>query len=90
MAKQAEKKYFVAVAPLGKEYMYNKGTAHKVSKASKEKICEILNDSKFRINDNQAWHIYELEQYDRDFTSAGYYGFTIRNGYLYETIDNRL
>lgn len=79
----------VAVAVKGKEFLYNPKTAHKVSVKSAERICQNLNESRFRLKEGEIWHVYEIDQYDiRPYSTAETQSFIIRNGYLYEKTAN--
>lgn len=58
----------IAIAPKGKEYLHSKTQAFYAPNASADKICKILNDTKFRLkNENEVWHVY-----DYDFTMNYY------------------
>lgn len=58
----------IAMAVKGKEYLHSRQNAFFVSDRSAKKICEVMNDVKFRIkNDSETWHIY-----DYDFTQESY------------------
>ena len=58
----------IAMAIKGKEYLHSRQNAFFVSDRSAKKICEIMNNVKFRIkNDSETWHIY-----DYDFTQESY------------------
>lgn len=72
----------IAKAVKGKEFLYNARTAHQVSKASAQKICEIVNQFKYLLgsNNNEVWHVYEVNEYDKAFYYAQYQKFTIRKG----------
>lgn len=68
----------IAMTNKGIEYLHSRQNAFFVSDRSAKKICEIMNNVKFRIkNDSETWHVY-----DHDFTQDNYvYGkFTIYNG----------
>ena len=66
----------------GAEFFYDATTAHKVSKASAEKICKIVNDYKYKLkaDDKHIWHIYEVWDIDSAYDYAQYQSFSIRNG----------
>lgn len=58
----------IAMAVKGKEYLHSRQNDFFVSDRSAKKICEVINDVKFRIkNDSETWHIY-----DYDFTQESY------------------
>ena len=64
----------------GKEYFYNPRSAHRVSARSAETIRDICNKYKFQLNDNETWHIHEIDKYDTAYNYAEFQQFTIRNG----------
>lgn len=64
----------------GKEYFYNPRSAHRVSARSAETIRDICNEYKFQLNDNETWHIHEIDKYDTAYNYAEFQQFTIRNG----------
>lgn len=66
----------------GSEFCYNARSARAVSERSAGKILEIVNKYNFQIKpeNNEIWHIYDVDQYDRAFEIAQYQKFTIRNG----------
>ena len=72
----------LALAVEGKEYMYYSRTARRVSKASAQKICDIVNKHKFLFEcyPNCVWHIFEVDDYEPAFDIAEYQSFTIREG----------
>lgn len=68
----------------GQEFLYDRRTAHEVSERSAARICDALNKSRYKLTDNQVWHIYDMGWYERDYTEAGVQAFKIRNGTIYE------
>lgn len=72
----------LAMSAKGHEFMYDAKTARKVSKASAQKICDIVNEHKFLYSCHPGcvWHIHEVDKYDRAFDYAQFQSFTIRNG----------
>ena len=74
----------IAKAIEGKEFMYNRNTAHKVSDRGAAAICAALNERRYQLKDGEIWHIYDCGAYETEYTSAGYLSFTRHNGYLYE------
>lgn len=75
----------VALTREGSEYTYNRFSAHKVSKASAEKIRNALNENRYRIiAPDMKWHVYEIDKYSPAYDIGRNQSFTIRNGYLYE------
>lgn len=58
----------IAKTQKGTEFFHSKKNAFFVPDSSANKICKIMNDVKFRIeNDNEVWHVY-----DYDFTQDDY------------------
>ena len=58
----------IAKTQKGTEFLHSKKNAFFVQDSSAKKICKIMNDVKFRIeNENETWHIY-----DYDFTQDMY------------------
>lgn len=58
----------VAKTQKGTEFSHSKKNAFFAPDSSADKICKIMNDVKFRIeNDNEVWHVY-----DYDFTQDNY------------------
>lgn len=50
------------------EFFHSRKEAYFVSNASANKICEIMNNVKFRLaSENEVWHVY-----DYDFTQEYY------------------
>ena len=73
------KKYFVARAVIGAEYMYSIASARAVSAANRDKISSALNIAKFELKPGQVWKIFECEN-----TETLYYAFRINHGYIRE------
>jgi hypothetical protein len=57
----------IARAKKGAEFLYSYGSAHKVPKASARKICDALNRLQYGITEEQVWHVFEVDEYDRAF-----------------------
>lgn len=52
----------IAKAVKGKEFLHSKENAFFVPDSSANKICKIMNDVKFRINnDTEIWHVYDYD-----------------------------
>ena len=84
MSKQAKIK-IVAITSAEHEYTYTRYSAHKVSNANAQLICEELNKNKFRIcAEGMKWHVYEIDSTNPVYRIAQEQSFTIRNGYMYE------
>ena len=69
----------------GKEYIYQPSSAHGVSKASAQVICDALNKIRHDLKAGQVWRVITFDQYDSAFDIAACYKFVIRGGYLRET-----
>lgn len=65
----------VAKSVKGREYLYNAKTAHKVPIKNAEKICEVLNDCKFCLNDGEIWFVHDVDQFDDAYTYASFKKF---------------
>lgn len=72
--------YCIAKSVKGAEYMYNASSAHKVSKASAQKIADALNNAKWNIKDNEVWHVHEIDRYDRAYDYAEWQEFRVYKG----------
>ena len=58
----------IAKTQKGTEFLHSKKNAFFAPDSSANKICKIMNDVKFRIeNENEVWHVY-----DYDFTQDMY------------------
>lgn len=53
-----------AICQTGKEFMYKSSSAHAVPKTSAAQIIKDLNKIKFKIKENERWHLYEIDKYD--------------------------
>ena len=71
----------IAKTTEGREFMYSSRSAHAVPKASARKICDICNEYKYRIEDGEKWHIYEIDEYDK----ANYFA-SIQHGRVYRGV----
>jgi len=70
----------IAKSIKGKEFLYNAASARKVSKRSANTILSVLNEMKWRLSENEVWHIHEVDEYDNAYYYAQRQAFTIRNG----------
>lgn len=60
----------IAKAPKGREFFHSKTEAFFVPNASANKICEIMNDTKFRLkSENELWHIYDYDWTQEDYVT---------------------
>lgn len=72
----------LAKAVDGKEFLYNGRSAHFVSERNADKICKMLNELKYLLNDGEVWWKYEVDQYDTAYAIAQDQRFTLYNGRL--------
>lgn len=70
----------IAKAVRGQEFMYSARSAHKVSKASGQKIADCLNENRYKIDDNQVWWVYEIDEYDSAYDYAINQEFKVYKG----------
>ena len=70
----------IAKSVKGKEFLYKAETARKVSARSANTILSVLNEMKWRLSENEVWHIHEVDQYDNAYYYAQRQAFTIRKG----------
>lgn len=70
----------IAKSVKGKEFLYKANTARKVSARSANTILSVLNEMKWRLSDDEVWHIHEVDEYDNAYWYAQRQAFTIRNG----------
>ena len=74
----------VAKAVKGHEWMYCATSAHMVSERNAKKICKILNELKYLIDEEkEVWHPFEVDKYDTATIYAEEQKFVLsRNGQL--------
>ena len=52
----------IAKTQKGAEFLHSKQNAFFVSDSSADKICKVMNDVNFRLqNDTEIWHIYDYD-----------------------------
>lgn len=52
----------IAKAQRGREFLHSKENAFFAPNSSANKICKLLNDSKFRLkSENEVWHVYDYD-----------------------------
>ena len=52
----------IAKTRKGTEFFHSKMNAFFAPDSSANKICKVMNDMKFRIeNDNEVWHVYDYD-----------------------------
>lgn len=69
----------------GHEYLYSIGSAHAVTKSKAEQIKNMLNAYQYGITPEQAWHIYDVNEFDKAYDYAMFQRFTLhKDGRLTE------
>lgn len=76
----------IAIACEGKEFLYRANTAHKVSKASANNICKVLNDARYKLNPGEIWHVFEVSGWENAGIYAETQSFKMYRGRLQEII----
>lgn len=56
-------KYFVAKTTKGQEFLLDLDSLIAVPESSRQRICDALNNAKYRLKEGQIWHIYENDWY---------------------------
>ena len=74
----------IAKAVKGKEFIYSRESAHSVSERSANAICDALNEIRYKLKDDEVWHVFDCGWYEREYTGASYQKFARRNGKLVE------
>lgn len=74
----------IAKTIAGKEYVYSRKSAHAVSAAAAEYICNVLNEKKYKLKEGEKWHVYDCGCYEMEYTEAGSQKFTRRKGVVSE------
>lgn len=69
-----------AKAAAGAEFMYKAQSAHKVSKASGQRIVDALNKICFDLKPGEVWHLYEVDQYSPAYYAADSQEFKVYKG----------
>ena len=54
---------FIAIATKDKEFMFKTSTMIKVPTKSAQRIVEALNKTRYKLSDNEVWHIYDNDYY---------------------------
>lgn len=70
----------VAKSKAGAEFLYDALSAHKVSKASAQKIADVLNDVKYCLKEGETWFVHEVWPMDRAYAYGEIQGFSIYRG----------
>ena len=61
----------IAKAIKGKEFFHSRKEAYFVPESRANKICKIMNDERFRLNnENEVWHVYDYD-FTQDYYAAG-------------------
>ena len=66
----------LAKAVKGKEFLYDAKSAHEVSKASADVICDTLNATKFLLKEGEVWHKFDFGPYSEGWAFAMVQKFT--------------
>jgi len=69
-----------AKAAAGAEFMYSTKSAHKVSKASGQRIVDALNRIGFDLKPGEVWHLYNVSEYDNAYYIAESQQFKVYKG----------
>ena len=77
----------IAKSVPGHEYIYSPATAHKVPKASAERMKNVLNTCRYKLKDNETWFVHEVDKYDTAFDYAQFQSFRFYKGTLYEKVN---
>ena len=64
----------------GAEFMYNPKSAHRVSKASADKIAAALNNAGYQLQDGEIWYRHDIDQYTTAYDYASYQMFKVYKG----------
>lgn len=65
----------LAIAEKGREFIYSPKTAHRVNPTKAKRIVDILNDLRYKIDENHTWHIYTVDEYDNAYTYSDWQQF---------------
>jgi len=76
----------IAKSVKGQEFLYSAKSAHKVSEASAKYICKVLNEYKYKLNEDEVWYIHDVGMYDSAYDYAEFQRFTVRNGIVKERV----
>ena len=74
----------LAISIQGAEYAYNAASAHKVSKASAEKIAAALNKAGYKLKPGQVWYPHTVYYLDNAYAYAENQAFTVYKGSIRE------
>jgi hypothetical protein len=65
-------KKLIAKAVIGKEYLHSKQNTFFASDNA-QKIVDILNKSKYKLNDGECWHVYDYDFMQDTYTEQRIY-----------------
>ena len=60
-------KFYIAKTREGSEFIHSQEQAYFVPTASRQYICDQLNEVKWNLADGEKWHIYENDWYTETF-----------------------
>lgn len=60
-------KKFIAIAPNGSEFVFNRHSMIAVPTSSAWKIAKLLTDMRYRLKANEVWHVYDNDMYYNDW-----------------------
>ena len=61
---------FIAIAPKGQEFVFNRATMIAVPTSSAQKIADTLTRIKYKLKEGQVWHVYDNDWYYNDYISS--------------------
>lgn len=61
---------FIAIANKGTEFMYKRSSMLEVPTCSAQKIADALTRQRYKLKDNEVWHVYDVEYGDKDFMAG--------------------
>ena len=70
----------IAKTRAGEEFMYSRNSARSVSERSAKRICEIANAAGYQLRPGEKWHVYDVADYEIEYSAAAYQSFKIRRG----------
>ena len=54
----------IAKTVTGKEFFHSVSEMYEAPKRSASKICDVMNDVRFRLKEGEAWHVYDEYMYE--------------------------
>lgn len=76
----------IAKAIKGQEFLYNASSAHKVNSSKVDIVLKVLNNAKYDIKENEVWHKYEVDRYDRAYEYGSFQSFICGQSKIRECI----